>query len=148
MKIVVNTNIVFSALLNSSSRIGKILIGSKGYLEFYSCEFLREELLKHNHKIKKMTGLSSTELEELQYLVTKNITFLHQRALPNKTLTDAEILLEKIDINDAPFVALAKHLKARLWTGDKILLNGLKNTKYIRTITTSELSNFLESLGR
>jgi predicted nucleic acid-binding protein len=146
VKIVVDTNIVFSALLNSSSPIGKILIGSRGHLQFYSCEFLREELLKHNQKLLKLTGLTSIELEELQYLVTKNITFLHQRMIPTKIMTESEILLDKIDIADAPFVALSKHLKAKLWTGDKILLNGLKRNKYIDTYNTSELSLHLNKL--
>lgn len=128
--------------------MGKILIGSKGRLQFYSCEFLREELLKHNSKILKLTGLKSFELGELQYLVTKNIIFLHQRMIPTKTITEVEVLLEKIDIDDAPFVALSKHLKAKLWTGDEMLLDGLKKSKYINTISTSELYDFIGNLER
>jgi predicted nucleic acid-binding protein len=96
--------------------------------------------------MRKITGLSSNELEELEYLVTKNIVFLKQDIIPVKTLIYTEILLEKIDIDDAPFVALAKHLKAKLWTGDKILSEGLKRNNFIVTISTSELTKFLDRL--
>lgn len=34
MKIIVDTNIVFSAILNSNSRIGKILLNSKNTFSF------------------------------------------------------------------------------------------------------------------
>jgi len=51
MKIVVDTNVVFSALLNSSSRTGKILITSKKYFQFYSTDFLKFELIKHQDKL-------------------------------------------------------------------------------------------------
>jgi len=35
MKIIVDTNIVFSAILNSNSRIGKILLNSKEHFQFF-----------------------------------------------------------------------------------------------------------------
>ena len=69
MKIVVDTNIVFSAILNSTSRIGQILITSKTNFQFYSCVFLKTELAKHQKKLLKLTKLTSEELEELQQLI-------------------------------------------------------------------------------
>jgi len=41
-------------------------------------------------------------------------------------------LCRDIDINDAPFVALALELEAVLWTGDKTLKNGLKDKGFDR----------------
>ncbi len=40
MKIIVDTNIVFSAILNSNSRIGKILLNSKEHFQFFTCNYL------------------------------------------------------------------------------------------------------------
>ena len=76
MKIVVDTNIVFSGILNSSGKIGKILLHSKSHFQFYSCSFLQIELLKHREKLLKLTKLSVENLDELQNLVTGNVTFI------------------------------------------------------------------------
>ncbi len=73
MKIVVDTNIVFSGILNSTGKIGKILIHSKSHFQFYSCSFLRIELLKHRVKLLKLTKLNGESLEELQNLVTGSL---------------------------------------------------------------------------
>lgn len=110
MKIVVFANIVFSAILNSTSQIVQILITSKSNFQFYSCVFLKTELTKHQNKLLKLTKLSIEELEELQDLITKNITFIHEGLLPEKTIIAAEKLLIDVDLNDSVFVALTKNL--------------------------------------
>ncbi len=148
MKIVVDTNIVFSAILNSTSRIGQILITSKSNFQFYSCVFLKTELSKHQNKLLKLTKLSIEELEELQDLITKNIKFIHEGLLPEKTIIAAEKLLIDVDLNDTVFVALTKNLKAKLWTGDKELIKGLKSKKFKEIITTGEILEMLEKIEK
>ena len=148
MKIVVDTNIVFSAILNSTSRIGQILITSKSNFQFYSCVFLKTELTKHQNKLLKLTKLSIEELEELQDLITKNITFIHEGLLPEKTIIAAEKLLIDVDLNDTVFVALTKNLKAKLWTGDNELIKGLKSKKFKEIITTGEILEMLEKIEK
>lgn len=76
MKIIVDTNIVFSGILNIESNIGKILINSKSYFEFYSINFLHSELFKHRKKLLALTNLSGEELEELIKIVTSKIYFI------------------------------------------------------------------------
>ncbi len=148
VKIVVDTNIVFSAILNSTSRIGQILITSKTNFQFYSCVFLKTELSKHKKKLLKLTKLTSEELEELQELIIDNIAFIHESLLPENTIIAAEKLLTDIDKNDAVFVALTKNLKAKLWTGDKELIKGLKLKKFEDVITTGELLDLHEKLEK
>ena len=148
MKIVVDTNIVFSAILNSRSKIGKILINSKDHFQFYTCDFLRTELLKHRRKLLELTKLESEELEELEFIVTEKISFINEALLPAKIIVISENLLADIDLNDTPFLALSKHLKAKLWTGDKKLSLGLQRKKFKDIITTSQLSELLDKLER
>lgn len=148
MKIVVDTNIVFSAILNSRSKIGKILINSKDHFQFYTCDFLRTELLKHRSKLLELTKLESEELEELEFIVTEKISFINEALLPAKIIVISENLLADIDLNDTPFLALSKHLKAKLWTGDKKLSLGLQRKKFKDIITTSQLSELLDKLER
>ena len=48
-KIVVDTNIVFSALINFNSRIGQIILNGGNYYNFYSPEYIRFEFLKRGN---------------------------------------------------------------------------------------------------
>ncbi|MCG9881697.1 MAG: PIN domain-containing protein [Bacteroidia bacterium] len=147
MIIIVDTNIVFSAILNVNSRIGRILLGSKNHCQFYTCEFLRVEIINHKKKIISLTALTEIEVEELIQLVTRKITFINEGLIPPKTNLFAEKILEEIDPADAPFVALTKHLKGKLWTGDKKLITGLKNKNFPNTIDTTELMEYLNNIG-
>lgn len=146
MKLVVGTNIVFSAVLNSNSRIARILIGGKRHFAFHSCAFLHEELLKHRPKLRKLTGLSEVELHEVIAKVTANITFVKEAALSAKLVLDTERVLIATDLKDVPFVALARKMRARLWTGDKSLARGLATLHPKLVITTVDLLLRLEEL--
>src|SRR5665647_182391 len=148
MKIIIDTNIVFSAILNSNSRIGKILLNSNEHFQFYTCEYLRTEILRHRNKILKLTKLTEDELVELEELITHKITFINERLLPQELLLKTEILLKSIDPNDTPFVALTKHLEGKLWTGDMQLYNRLKAKRFKDIILTADLSLMLDDLER
>lgn len=139
VNIVVDTNIVFSALLNSSGTIGTLLLGSSPHVQFYTCEYLRTEIFKHREKIKKITKATDEELSDMEVIIMKKITFINEALIPEKTMLKAIDLVEDIDANDVAFVALAKHLNAKLWTGDKKLIEGLKDKKYRNVITTASL---------
>lgn len=148
MKIIVDTNIVFSAILNSSSRIGKILLNSKEHFQFYTCDYLRMELQRHRNRLLKLTKLMDNELTELEGLVTSNIIFIDERLLPQELLLKTETLLKSIDPNDTPFVALTTHLGGKLWTGDMQLYKGLKLKRFKDIILTADLSLLLDDLER
>ncbi len=146
VRIVVDTNIVFSGILNSSSKIGKLLLNSNSHFEFYSCKFLQIEIHNHKEKLVKLTKLSESELFELESLITSNITFINEELIPSTILKSTAKLLQDIDPKDTPFVALAKTLDAKLWTGDLKLIAGLKSKKIKNTISTAELSFLLDEL--
>lgn len=48
--------------------------------------------------------------------------------------------MQNVDLKDLPFVALVLHLKARLWTGDRRLTDGLRAKNFPLLIATAELS--------
>lgn len=146
MKIIVDTNIVFSAILNSNSRIGKILLNSKEHFQFFTCNYLRTEIQRHRNRLLKITKLTEGQLSELGELVTQNITFIDERLIPQSLLLSTETQLKTIDPNDTVFVALTKHLEGKLWTGDMQLYKGLKAKRFKDIILTSELSLLLDDL--
>jgi predicted nucleic acid-binding protein len=67
MKIVVDTNIIFSALLNSNSTIGDLLFNSDAYFEFYSCTYMRYEIQKHWERLKKFQNLQKASSKFLTH---------------------------------------------------------------------------------
>jgi predicted nucleic acid-binding protein len=44
------------------------------------------------------------------------------------------------DVDDSDFVTLTKYLKGKLWTGDKILYDGLKNRGFKQVLNTTEIA--------
>ncbi len=126
MKIVVDTNIVFSAVLNTNSKIGRILTEGSVIFDFYSIHQLNEEIITHNNKIISLTKYSDEHLYETLELLTENFTFIEIEKLSDNSVKRAYDLVQNVDINDLLFVALAIELDSKLWTGDKKLVNGLK----------------------
>ena len=139
MKIVVDTNIIFSALLNSNGTIGDILFNSDKHFEFYSCSYMRYEIQKHWERLKKISKLSDEQLQVSYALVLSKLKFINEDIIPVETWLVSEQITKGIDIDDTDFVALTKFLKATLWTGDKILYNGLKKIDFKKLLNTTEL---------
>lgn len=139
MKVVVDTNIVFSAILNSQSWIGQILLYSDKSVKFYSPRFLQIEIQNHFQKIKTHTKLPDSEIHELLDALYTRIHFISEELIPKETLLIADELTRDIDFDDVMFVALTIHFNCKLWTGDKTLLSGLKQKGFKKFITTNEL---------
>jgi predicted nucleic acid-binding protein len=112
-------------------------------LQFFSFDFLKFEIAKHKQKILKLTNYSESQFSEIEFLVTKNIHFQNHNLINPKMLAKAEDMLRTVDIDDAPFLALAQSLKAKLWTGDKKLSNGLIKQGYSNCISTDEIAGVI-----
>jgi len=139
MKIVVDSNIIFSALLNSNSSVGYLLFNSEKYFDFYSCNYMRYEIQNHWEKLKKISKLSDEELEVSFTQALSKLKFINEEIIPVKVWLNSEKIAQEIDIDDTDFIALSKFLRATLWTGDKSLYNGLKKLNYIKVVNTFEL---------
>lgn len=46
MKIVIDSNIVFSAILNTKSKIGQLIINGSQYFDYYTIGLLKTEIKK------------------------------------------------------------------------------------------------------
>ncbi len=141
MKIVVDTNIIFSGLLNTNGAIGELLINSKNAFEFYSCSYMRFEIQKHWEKLKKVSKLSDQQLTDARFHLFSRLKFVNEDLIPGAIWEKALKLTHDIDIDDTDFVALAIYLKGGLWTGDKELYNGLKKRKFKKVFNTLDLNN-------
>ena len=139
MKIVVDTNIIFSTLLNSNSNIGDLLFNSGETFEFYSCSYMRYEIQKHWERLKKISKLSEEQLQISYTQVLSKLKFINEEIIPVETWLASEQLTKGIDIDDTDFVALTKFLRATLWTGDRALYNGLKKLNFKKLLNATEL---------
>ncbi len=139
MKIVVDSNIVFSAILNTKSQIGQLLIDGSNHFDFYSIGLLKEEIYNHKGKILQLSSFSEGHYTEVYHLILSNILFVDDILLSNDDLLFAVELVADFDENDALFMALTNYLGAKLWTGDKKLIKGLTLKNFKNTITTNEL---------
>lgn len=139
VKIIIDTNIIFSGLLNSDGTIGDLIFNSDNVFEFYSCTYMREEINKHWGKLKRISKLSDKKLQDSQLQIFNKIHFISEDLIPQKIWLKTEQLLQNIDLDDSDFIALTEYIKGKLWTGDKELYNGLKEKKYKCLLTTQEL---------
>ena len=137
--IVVDTNIIFSALLNIDSKIGQILISGKNYFNFYAPAYIKFEILEHKEKIKSIGNFTDDEFIEIFELILKNITILNHSIIPVKIYKNAELLCKDIDLDDTVFVAVTNFKNGTLWTGDLKLINGLMKKGFKNTIKTNDL---------
>ncbi len=139
MRVVVDTNIAFSAILNTNSKISKIILQPRSSLNLYSTKQLTDEIAEHWSKLKKISKYSDRQLHETVVLITNKIRFIHPELIPISLFKKAENLTKDSDIDDTEFVALTEHVRGKLWTGDKELRKGLQKNKWDKVISTDEL---------
>jgi len=139
MRIVIDTNSVFSAVLNTDSKISRIILQPRTSFNFYATEQLFSELTDHKSKIKTLSGYSDFALDRTIQLITERIRFINVNLIPSSIYDLAKERTIDIDIDDTEFVALTDHIKGKLWSGDKELRKGLLLKKWNKFITTDEL---------
>lgn len=97
----------------------------------------------------RISKLNESDLLETQRLIYKNISFIDEGQIPKTFRLKAYNLVKDVDLNDIAFVVLKEFQNSVLWTGDKVLINGLKANGYERVISTQEmvrLRNKLENI--
>ncbi|MDB5088313.1 MAG: putative nucleotide-binding protein [Mucilaginibacter sp.] len=144
MNLIVDTNIVFSTLLNPHSAIGEILMNIQDEFTFFAPELLKEELKRYGPKIATYTKLDSKTLSDIEKLVLSTINFVSEESISKQSWVQAFALTKDIDEDDTPFIALGIELNAKLWTGDKILSKGLAKKGADIIVTTADLKKLIK----
>jgi predicted nucleic acid-binding protein len=146
MRIIVDTNIAFSAILNTNSLIARIILQPKSRLHFYSTDLLSIEIEEHKTKLKRLAGYTDFELNKSISIIAGKIRFIDANLVPPRILINAQELLKDIDIDDTEFVALTTHMHGLLWSGDKVLQNGLLQKGWTKFISTNELYQICQKM--
>jgi hypothetical protein len=82
MRIIVDAKIVFSAILNSNSRIADLLLNSKGTFDFLAPDYLQRELRKYYNNISMISKMSIKSIEVVEFKITKPIKFVLRDSHP------------------------------------------------------------------
>ena len=147
-KIIVDTNIIFSCMLNSQGIIGDLIFNSQGILDFYSNNYMRFEIHKHWEKLKRISKLSELSLKTAYDKLLTKLTFINEELIPQPTWIKAEAMVTDIDLDETDFVALTRYLKGSLWPGDKPLYDSLKQRRFRTVYNTEDMRKLRDRLAK
>lgn len=128
--VIVDTNIVFSALLRHPSRFSNILLEAKHH--FFVCELVLVESFKHKEKIIQASRLSEDEIIRVYHILIRRLHLFKEALISPTHRRAAYELCYAIDVSDTPHIALTLELDGDLWTGDKTLKEGLQQKGFNR----------------
>ncbi len=114
MKLVLDSNIIFSALIKKSITRDIIL---SDLFELYAPEYIFNEITKHKELLLKKSKLDRADFDALLLLLQKHIHLVTKDKY-NEKMAAAEDILRNIDITDSPFLALALALSCSIWSND------------------------------
>jgi predicted nucleic acid-binding protein len=114
MKLVCDTNIVFSAVI-AGGKTRELLLSDR--IELYAPEFFFTELDNHREEISEKSNLSEDELGLLLDLLFKDTEVVPKEEFEDE-LSQAAERIGETDPDDVPFLALALHLDVDLWSDD------------------------------
>ncbi|RMF90488.1 MAG: hypothetical protein D6733_03665 [Methanobacteriota archaeon] len=129
MELVVDTNIVFSAIVKDSYT--RLLLCNQN-LVLYAPEALISELNEHEKEIREKSGLRGEEWGELMGLLLSKIRLVSRKDIARYLKKALEFSPDK---EDAPFFAACLARDVPLWSNDK----KLKEQAAVKVLTTEEL---------
>lgn len=136
MKIVVDTNIIISALIRDG--ITRKIIFSP-FIQFFTPDYSLEEIYRYEEYICKKSKLKSETFQTVLNLIFEKIQIIPEKVYQCK-INQARNMIE--DLDDVPFIALFLALKADgIWTDDK----HFKTRKNLLIFRTKELVKIFNS---
>jgi predicted nucleic acid-binding protein len=119
VKLVIDTNILFSLLRSENSPLRTILFDESHTV--YAPNYIFAEIFEHKEKLQKGSKLEGGAMYEYLTRILGKIHFYNENLISMESRQAAYDLCKGVDEDDIPFVALAIELQAQLWTGDRKL---------------------------
>jgi len=82
VKLVVDANIIFSAILKGDGEVGKLLASTWPVMELHAPEALRVELALHRAKLLKISGYSVADLAIVEDRVLERVIVVPNETIP------------------------------------------------------------------
>ena len=138
MKIVLDSNILFSALIKDSIT-RRIILDYGDQLLFPS--FIFEEMEKHKNELLTKSKMKTKDFEDLLTLLLQKVIIIPNEVL-NHYKEDAYQIIKDIDPDDVTFIACALAFSdSIIWSDDK----RLKLQSKVQIIDTSKMYSMIYS---
>ena len=140
---IIDTNILYSALISPQGEVAKILKERKK-IQFLVPDYLLEEIEEHLSDIVTITKKTKNQIKTTFSSLLLGLTILTSENISKEILIEAAFLTKDIDEDDIPFIAFHLQYKHKIWSLDKKLINGLtaKGCAHF-FISTEELRSYL-----
>ncbi len=119
---VIDANVLMSMLISGKAIYRTLL---KDY-NFFSSDFAFVEIEKYQGMIQEKAKLDEDSFQQFSYLVFSQVHFMPAYVIKTESKQKALLLVNDIDVKDAPYVALALQLNLTLLTRDLPLYKGLR----------------------
>ena len=136
---VIDANVLMSILISGKAGYRPIL----SFNTFILPDFALVEIEKYNTTLKTKTVMSALQLVEWTYFVFSELTIFPRYVVDEYHITTSARLLEKIDMKDLHYLALAMQLGLPLLTRDTPLYQGLRKQGFKNVIM---FDDFLRAL--
>jgi predicted nucleic acid-binding protein len=131
MEIVVDTNIMISALLKDNLTRRILLLSP---FDMYTLACAHDEIQKHKEELIHKSKLNNEQFDYLIQLLFSKMNFVPAEDI--EPFKDSAItIMRDIDPDDSPFLALAMMLNAPIWSND----SHFKRQKAAPVFTTKEI---------
>ncbi len=139
MRIIIDSNILFSALIKDSTT-RKLILKYDDFFLFPS--YIFEEMENHKQELMQKSKMDSEDFERLlQLLLTK--VFIVPKEVLTTYRKKALGIVQNIDPDDAVFIACAMaYPESVIWSDDK----RLKEQNEVKIINTTEMMEYLENI--
>lgn len=129
MQLVVDTNVLISALIAKSRTYEAIVFGE---LELFAPEHALDEVEKHKEEL-----MDRMDVEEEEFDAALHILLSHVNVIPREEYEKSEAEAKRLspDYEDFPFFALALAMKIPFWTNE----TRLKKQDRVQVYNTKEI---------
>ena len=138
-KIVVDTNIIISAILNPEGKIGELLMFSQKQFRFFAPNLVKTEITKHRLRLLQFSELSEMDFDNLRDLIFNCITFVSEEQIPFEYWHNALPIVRDVDMDDITFIVLTEFIEGKLWSGDKKLIKGIEQKGFTNYLSTEQI---------
>ena len=134
MKMIVDVNVILSALIRNSTT-KKIILNSQ--FDFYFPEPSLDKIRKYKDYILEKSGLTEEEFKDLMAILFKYIKLVPTEEI-EKNLSVAKKIMEHIDPEDVVFIATALSISdSFIWSDDR----HFEKQDKVKVLKTKEMVN-------